>query len=122
MEINYSGIGAWLEQNTTLVASLAGAACSAYFTEVKTWREKIVCVFMGLVASVFLSDPIYSFLPMLGVKATCFLTGFFALNICAAVLKSIRRFGDDADFWTLLREFAMRWADKFEKKPNVEKE
>lgn len=107
MEVNFSGLGEWLQQNTPIMGSLAGACTSAYFTDVKTWREKGVCVIMGAVTSRFLSDPVFSFLPQLGLETTCFLTGFFGLNICAAMLKSIRRFGDDADFWTLFHNFVM---------------
>lgn len=107
MEVNYSNLMQWLDQNTPLVASIAGACTSAYFTDVKTWREKGVCVILGAVTSKFLSKPIFDFLPQLGWETTCFLTGFFGLNVCAAILKSIRRFGDDADFWTLFHNFVM---------------
>lgn len=109
MDFHFEGFGQWIADNTGLIASAAGAACSAYFTEVKTWREKLLCAAMGVLTSVFLTDPIYSFLPILGEKATCFLTGFFGLNVCAAILKSVRRFGDDADFWTLLVRLAERY-------------
>ena len=112
MDMNYSGLISWLETHTALVASIAGAACSAYLTEVKTVREKVACIVFGIITSQYLTDPIYHFLPILGEKTTCFLTGFFGLNICAAVLKSVRRFGDDADFWTLFREFAMNLSSK----------
>ena len=101
MDFHIDGIGQWISDHTGLIASAAGAACSAYFTEVKTWREKLACAAMGVLCSVFLTDPIFGFLPILGEKATCFLTGFFGLNICAALLKAVRRFGDNADFWQL---------------------
>lgn len=116
-EFDFSGAGGWFASKTPMIAALAGASASAYFTEVKTWRERAACVALGVVTSAFLSDPIYAFLPSLGENATSFLTGFFGLNICAALLKSVRRFGNDADFWTLIRDYVMsksaaRQADK----------
>lgn len=100
------GLAEFLSSNGSLITGALGAATSAYFTELKTWRERVASFFGGLGAVYALADLVNEYLKI-SDKASAYLVGFFALNICAACLKSVRRFGDDADFWTLLKEYIM---------------
>lgn len=111
METESSAFWQFINDNTGIIASFAGSLTSAYFSEKLTWRERVVSFFLGGVAAIALADPVNSYLH-LGEKATCYLMGFFGLNLCAAVLKGVRRFGDDADFWTLFRDFVIRFIDR----------
>jgi len=100
-----------IRNNSAEIAAILGSITSAYFTEIKTWRERIVAASLGIPAAVYLGPILYSLFPQLGANLSGYFMGFFGLNVCAAVLKSVRRFGDDADFWTLLREFVVRLYD-----------
>lgn len=116
----------WTETHIAVIASLAGSATSAYFGESTNWKEKVISFMMGAIAARFLGGPVDDFIH-LGQGFTGYLMGFFGLNICVAVQKMIRRFGDNADLFSLLRDFAMRALDKFDflsktVEPNQDKE
>lgn len=112
MDFDFSSAGEYISEHYPAAMAIVGSLTSAYFTELKTWRERVASFAFGIPAALIFGQLIYSALPMLGETASGYLAGFFGLNICAACLKAIRRFGDDADFWTLLREFVMRSLDK----------
>lgn len=113
MEFSFESLRAWVEGSATLIASAAGAACSAWITKTESTRDIFICILLGILASSFLSDPIYRFLPLLGENTTCFLTGFFGLNACAALLKPIKRFGETADLFELLKQVVGSIVDRF---------
>lgn len=113
MDLNYSGLASWLSTNAGYVTGVLGSATSAYFTQLKTWREKVFVFVAGLGAVYAATDFVNEKLHI-GEKLSGYLIGFFALNICAALLKAVRRFGDDADFWTLLKESVSRALDRFD--------
>lgn len=122
MEINFSGFGAWLEQNAPLISGILGSATSSYFTGNLTTRERVATFLLGIGPVYAATDFIADYLGM-SEKLAGYFIGFFGINICAAFLKGIRRFGDNADFWTLLRELVIRLYDRYiPVKQNSEKE
>lgn len=113
MELNYTAAWTWMQANMSFLASLAGSATSAYFSELKGFWNKIAAFAFGAMACYFLAPSLVEFMH-LGPTLSGYLTGFFGLNICVAVQKAIRRFGDTIDLAALLREFLFRVFDYFD--------
>lgn len=111
MEINFSVFGAWLEQNAAIFSGILGSATSSYFTGNLTTRERFAAFFLGIGPVYAATDWVVDYLGM-SEKLAGYLIGFFGINICAAFLKGVRRFGDDADFWTLFREAVLNLVNK----------
>ena len=107
MDINLETVSKWIDEHGLFVASILGSATSSYFSPNATRSERLAGFIGGIAAAYCLGDIINKYLSM-GEKTAGFLTGFFALNICVAMLKSIRRFGDNADFAQMLREYVQR--------------
>jgi len=113
MDDPFSAIWALIREHSSEIAAIVGSITSSYFTRLKTWRERFASAILGIPAAIYLGPVLYSQLPQLGENLSGYFMGFFGLNACAAVLKSIRRFGDDADFWTLLKELVIRLYDRY---------
>lgn len=112
MDINIEGIWSWLTANAFVIWCAMGSITSAYFTKLVTWRERALSAALGMPGAI-LGGPVFHEWTGVDENLSGYLMGFFALNLCAAILKGIRRFGDDADFWTLLRELISRLVDRY---------
>lgn len=113
MEDNIGSVWAVVRNHSAEIAAVMGSVTSAYFTELKTWRERFASAVLGVPAAIFGGEFLFWVFPQLGENLCGYLMGFFGLNICAAWLKSIRRFGDDADFWVLFKELVTRIYERY---------